>query len=170
MFSSIGWGEIAVLMIAGLVILGPERLPSAISWTMKSVRQVRDYATGATSALKDDLGADFEDLRKPLAELNELRGMSPRSVITKHLLDGDDSIFTGKFDSGQSKIKPVSQPLPTTDENSTVVSLGKGTEASKSAGLEKNTGPGKSPDLSKAGEATEPATSAANSVDRWDAT
>ncbi|WP_207844109.1 Sec-independent protein translocase protein TatB [Williamsia soli] len=170
MFSSIGWGEIAVLMIAGLVILGPERLPNAISWTMKSIRQVRDYATGATSALKDDLGADFEDLRKPLAELNELRGMSPRSVITKHLLDGDDSIFTGKFDSGESKIKPVSQPLPTTDENSTVVSLGKGAGSGKGAGPGNDTGAGTTPEESKASGATEPATSATSSVDRWDAT
>ncbi|PYE12588.1 sec-independent protein translocase protein TatB [Williamsia limnetica] len=181
MFSSVGWGEIAVLMIAGLVILGPERLPSAISWTMKSIRQVRDYATGATSALKDDLGADFEDLRKPLAELNELRGMSPRSVITKHLLDGDDSIFTGKFD-GESKIKPVSQPLPTTDENSTVVSLGKGTGTDEAAGIAANTAPGKTtgpqstPNLSKATDpdttsgSTETAAPAAGSVDRWDAT
>ena len=24
--------------------------------------------------------------------------MTPRAALTKHLLDGDDSIFTGKFD------------------------------------------------------------------------
>lgn len=162
-------------MIAGLVILGPERLPGAISWTMKSVRQVRDYATGATSSLKEDFGADFEDLRKPLAELNELRGMSPRSVITKHLLDGDDSIFTGKFDAGDSKIKPVSQPLPTTDENSAVVPLGKGSAAAPDTTPDLNKSPDlkKAPDLAKVSESkkyTEAATPAANPVDRWDAT
>lgn len=142
-------------MIAGLVILGPERLPGAITWTMKSIRQVRDYATGATSSLKEDLGADFEDLRKPLAELNELRGMSPRSMITKHLLDGDDSIFTGKFDSDKPKIKPVSQPLPTTDENSAVISLDKG-----------DSGTGTSTEKA----ITPPSATTADSVDRWDAT
>ncbi|MBB1032341.1 twin-arginine translocase subunit TatB, partial [Dietzia sp. SLG310A2-38A2] len=25
------------------------------------------------------------------------RGMSPRAMVTKHLLDGDDSLFTGDF-------------------------------------------------------------------------
>jgi sec-independent protein translocase protein TatB len=82
-----------VLLVAALVILGPERLPGAARWTARSVRQVRDYATGATSQLRSELGPEFEDLRKPLADLQELRGMSPRSVVTKHLLNGDDSLF-----------------------------------------------------------------------------
>lgn len=116
MFSSIGWGELLVLLVAGLVILGPERLPGAVQWTMRSLRQVRDYASGATNQLKEDLGPDFEDFRKPLADLNELRGMTPRSLITKHLLDGDDSFFTGDFDGrasdGVTRIKPVSAPMP----------------------------------------------------------
>ncbi|PXW29964.1 UNVERIFIED_CONTAM: sec-independent protein translocase protein TatB [Williamsia faeni] len=154
MFSSVGWGEILILMIAGLVILGPERLPDAVKWTLKSVREVRDYATGATSQLKEDLGADFEDLRKPLADLNELRGMSPRKAITKHLLDGDDSFFTGNFDSG-TKIKPVSQPLPTTDENARVISA---------AAPDKPA----APSLSKT--VTPPPPSGVIDVDRWDAT
>ncbi|MFW0784263.1 Sec-independent protein translocase protein TatB [Gordonia sp. CPCC 206044] len=120
MFSSIGWGEIVILLAAGLIILGPERLPDAVSWTMKSLRQVRDYATGATNQLKDELGPEFDDLRKPLSELNELRGMTPRAVVTRHLLDGDDSIFRMGLDSRDvdrpttptPEIKPVSAPLP----------------------------------------------------------
>ncbi|SNS88600.1 Sec-independent protein translocase protein TatB [Rhodococcoides kyotonense] len=99
MFGNIGWGELVILLVAALVILGPDRLPGAISWVTKSLRQVKDYANGASQQLKDELGTDFEDLRKPLADLNQLRGMTPRAVITKHLLDGDDSIFTGNFDS-----------------------------------------------------------------------
>ncbi|MGA9869907.1 MAG: Sec-independent protein translocase protein TatB [Rhodococcus sp. (in: high G+C Gram-positive bacteria)] len=98
MFGNIGWGELVILLIAALVILGPDRLPGAISWVSKSIRQVKEYANGASQQLKDELGTDFEDLRKPLADLNQLRGMTPRAVITKHLLDGDDSIFTGNFD------------------------------------------------------------------------
>ncbi|WP_238423033.1 Sec-independent protein translocase protein TatB [Gordonia sp. 'Campus'] len=121
MFSSVGWGEIAILVVAALVILGPERLPGAVSWTMQSVRKVRDYATGATNQLKDELGPEFDDLRKPLADLNELRGMTPRSIVTKHLLDGDDSLFrlnesATTVDRNSTpaapKIKPVSAPLP----------------------------------------------------------
>lgn len=107
MFANVGWGEMLVLVVAGLVILGPERLPGAIRWTAGAVRQAREYLTGATSQLRQDLGPEFEDLRAPLSELQKLRGMSPRAALTKHLLDGDDSILTGNFD------KPVSPNGPT---------------------------------------------------------
>ncbi|EME21344.1 Sec-independent protein translocase protein TatB [Rhodococcus triatomae] len=117
MFGNIGWGEFMILLVAALVILGPERLPGAVSWISKSLRQVREYAGGATQQLKDELGPEFDDLRKPLSELNQLRGMTPRAAITKHLLDGDDSIFTGNFDD--KKPRPgttgsASTPKPTT--------------------------------------------------------
>jgi sec-independent protein translocase protein TatB len=113
MFSNVGWGEMLILVIAGLVILGPERLPGAIRWTSGALRQARDYVSGATSQLREDLGPEFEDLRQPLSELNKLRGMTPRAALTKHLLDGDDSIFTGNFDTPKADTeKPVSQPAP----------------------------------------------------------
>ncbi|MCX4096045.1 Sec-independent protein translocase protein TatB [Nocardia sp. alder85J] len=101
---NIGWPEMVILVVAALVILGPERLPGAIRWTAQSLRQVRDYANGATSQLRTELGPEFDELRKPLEELNELRKpleglrrMTPRSMVTKHLLDGDDSLFSGNF-------------------------------------------------------------------------
>jgi sec-independent protein translocase protein TatB len=108
MFANVGWGEMLVLVIAGLVVLGPERLPGAIRWTSGALRQARDYISGATSQLREDLGPEFEDLREPLSELNKLRGMSPRAALTKHLLDGDDSLFTGKFDD---PVTPPARPV-----------------------------------------------------------
>jgi len=97
-FANVGWGEMLLLVVVGLVILGPERLPGAIRWSSNALRQARDYVSGATSQLRDDLGPEFEDLRQPLSELQKLRGLSPRAALTKHLLDGDDSWLTGKFD------------------------------------------------------------------------
>ncbi|AIY47786.1 MULTISPECIES: Sec-independent protein translocase protein TatB [Mycolicibacterium] len=128
MFANIGWGEMLVLVIAGLVILGPERLPGAIRWTSGALRQARDYVSGATSQLRQDLGPEFDDLREPLAELQKLRGMTPRAAITKHLLEGDDSFLTGAFDDpktqqpsvpgdrpvGDTGAKPADKPAGTT--------------------------------------------------------
>ena len=105
MFANVGWGEMLVLVVAGLVILGPERLPGAIRWTTGTLRQAREYLSGATSQLREDLGPEFEDLRQPLSELQKLRGMTPRAALTKHLLDGDDSFLTGNFE------KPVEKPV-----------------------------------------------------------
>ena len=110
MFANVGWGEMLLLVVAGLVILGPERLPGAIRWTSGALRQARDYISGATSQLREDLGPEFEDLREPLGELRKLRGMTPRAALTKHLLDGDDSIFTGKFDDRPTQTPPAQTP------------------------------------------------------------
>lgn len=104
MFSNVGWGEMLLLVIVGLVVLGPERLPEAIRWTSSTIRQARSYLSGATRELREEFGSEFEDLREPFDELQKLRGMSPKTAITKHLLDGDDSYLTGEFD------KPVVKP------------------------------------------------------------
>ncbi|MFZ1174894.1 MAG: Sec-independent protein translocase protein TatB [Mycobacterium sp.] len=111
MFANVGWGEMLVLVVVGLVILGPERLPGAIRWTANALRQARDYLSGVTSQLREDLGPEFDDLRGPLSELQKLRGMTPRAALTKHLLDGDDSLFTGNFDRPVNG-SPVEPPGP----------------------------------------------------------
>lgn len=99
------------------MVLGPEWLPGAIRWASGALRQARDYLSGATSQLREELGPEFEDLRAPISELQKLRGMSPRAAVTKHLLDGDDSWLTGNFDRADDKAdraseKPKSAPGP----------------------------------------------------------
>jgi len=106
MFANVGWGEMLVLVVVGLVILGPERLPGAIRWTATALRQARDYLSGVTSQLREDIGPEFDDLRGPISELQKLRGMTPRAALTKHLLDGDDSFFTGSFDRPVNGVAP----------------------------------------------------------------
>jgi sec-independent protein translocase protein TatB len=123
MFGNVGWGEMLVLVVAGLVILGPERLPGAIRWTTGTLRQVREYLSGATSQLREDLGPEFEDLRQPLSELQKLRGMTPRAALTKHLFDGDDSFLTGNFDQAEKPVSP-GQPQPQLTSESTPAANG----------------------------------------------
>lgn len=108
MFGSLSWEHMLVLVVVGLVVLGPERLPGAIRWTSNALRQARDYLSGVSSQLREDLGPEFDELRVPLSELQKLRGMTPRAALTKHLLDGDDSFLTGSFD------KPLSSASPET--------------------------------------------------------
>jgi sec-independent protein translocase protein TatB len=89
----ISWGEFGILIVAGLFILGPERLPGAAAWLGRTVRQVREYATGAREQLKSELGPEFDELRKPLEDLRGLRNFDPKRAVTKHLLDA-----TGGYD------------------------------------------------------------------------
>lgn len=110
MFANVGWGEMLLLVMVGLVVLGPERLPGAIRWTSGALRQARDYVSGATRELREEFGPEFDDLRAPIGELQKLRGMTPRTALTKHLLDGDDSWLTGDF--AAPPVKPQSAPGP----------------------------------------------------------
>lgn len=89
----IGWADFMVLIVAGLFILGPERLPAAASWLGKTIRQVRQYATGAQEQLKSELGPEFEEIRKPLEDLRGLRNFDPKRAVTRQLLDA-----TGGYD------------------------------------------------------------------------
>lgn len=97
MFTNVGWSELLVLGVIALVVLGPERLPEAARWLASAIRKAKQFASNAQQQLQDDYGTEFEDFREPLKQLNELRGLNPRAMVTKHLLDGDDSLFTGDF-------------------------------------------------------------------------
>jgi sec-independent protein translocase protein TatB len=105
----ISWGEVLVLIVAGLFILGPERLPGAARWLGKTVRQVREYATGARDQLQSELGPEFEELRKPLQDLSKLRNFDPKRVVTQHLLDatgGYDPRDDLRINGGSNGVKP----------------------------------------------------------------
>jgi sec-independent protein translocase protein TatB len=91
-FDSVGWGEILVLVVAGLFILGPERLPSAAAWVGRTIRQVKEYAAGAREQIRNELGPEFDELRKPLEELRDLRNFNPRSAVNK-LFDDDSPLM-----------------------------------------------------------------------------
>lgn len=120
MFESVGWGEILVLIVAGLFILGPERLPEAAAWLGKTIRKVREFASGAQQQLRDEMGPEFDEFRKPLEDLRQLRSFDPRRAITNHLFDGDpDPLGLNGTSGGSSKpngyptvqAKPESAPL-----------------------------------------------------------
>ncbi|MBO0863772.1 MAG: Sec-independent protein translocase subunit TatB [Mycobacterium sp.] len=118
MFANIGWGEMLVLVVVGLVVLGPERLPGAIRWSANALRQMRDYLSGMTTQLREDIGPEFDELREPLSELQKLRGMTPRAALAKHLFDGDDSLFTGRFDRAEEAVpQPSSRSSVTAPES-----------------------------------------------------
>jgi sec-independent protein translocase protein TatB len=112
MFGNLSWEHILVLVVVGLVVLGPERLPGAIRWTSGALRQAREYLSGMTTQLREDMGPEFDDLRGHLGELQKLRGMTPRAALTKHLLDGDDSFFTGNFDKPTNGAPAPTSPPP----------------------------------------------------------
>jgi sec-independent protein translocase protein TatB len=110
-FESVGWGEILVLIVAGLFILGPERLPSAAAWLARAIRQVKDYASGAREQLRGELGPEFDELRKPLEELRGLRSFNPRTAVRRTLFDDSSPAQPTNGYAPVPPAAPAPQPL-----------------------------------------------------------
>jgi sec-independent protein translocase protein TatB len=100
-FDSIGWAEILVLGIAGLFILGPERLPTAAAWLGRNLRKAREFASGARDQLRSEMGPEFEELRKPLQDLQQLRHFDPKRAVARHLFDDENGLGNGNYSNGK---------------------------------------------------------------------
>jgi sec-independent protein translocase protein TatB len=74
-FENLGGLEILALILLALFIIGPDRLPKAISDTMGFLRKVRGMARNATSDLSRELGTNIE-----------LEDLHPKTFLRKHLL------------------------------------------------------------------------------------
>nr|BFE63552.1 hypothetical protein GCM10020063_080780 [Dactylosporangium thailandense] len=73
-----GW-EFLVIILVGVFIFGPDRLPKAISDGVKMLRQVRQMARNATGDLSKELGTDIQ-----------LEDLHPKTFLRKHLLSEED--------------------------------------------------------------------------------
>ncbi len=82
MFENLGWGELVVLLVLGLFVFGPERLPGLAAEAGKSLRKVRLYVKGMTDDLKSELGPELGDV--------DLASLHPRTFVQKHLFSDDD--------------------------------------------------------------------------------
>lgn len=85
----IGPMELVVLIVVGLIVIGPDKLPSLAKDAARLVRALRDVATGAQSSLRKelgDLGPEFGDFN-----LQELRNLNPRTALTRMIFDDPDA-------------------------------------------------------------------------------
>lgn len=100
----LSWGQVAVIVLVGVFLLGPERIPTAVQWVMGSLKKVRTLAAGAQEQLRGEIGPELDELRrqvadlqslKELQELKELRNLHPRKLIGQTLLGGEDLSLKG---------------------------------------------------------------------------
>ena len=81
MLGGLGWPEAFVLLLLGLFVFGPERLPGIAADAGRTLRKVRTYLKGMSEDLKAELGPEVADL--------DLRSLHPREFVRKHLLEDD---------------------------------------------------------------------------------
>jgi sec-independent protein translocase protein TatB len=76
-------------LVAGLFIIGPERLPAAMKWLGSALARGRGMVASASDQITSEMRPEFEELRKPLQDLYALRTLDPRAAVTKFLLEDE---------------------------------------------------------------------------------
>lgn len=99
MFNGLGWEELLVLLVLGLLIFGPDRLPKAAQDLGRLMRQLRQMASGAANDLKAELGPELADV--------DFRSLNPRQFV-------QDAIFG---DDEPTHSKPITRAAVTLEAN-----------------------------------------------------
>ncbi len=87
MLFDINGGEFVVLALLAALLLGPDRLPELARGAARLVRRGRDFATGASAQMKDEIGVDLDgvDWRR-----YDPRQYHPRRIVQNALSDAFD--------------------------------------------------------------------------------
>lgn len=80
---NVGGGELVLLILAALIILGPSRLPHYAAKLAQGVRTLRDLADGAKAQIKTEMGPAFEDV--DWRQLDP-RQYDPRRIVREALV------------------------------------------------------------------------------------
>jgi sec-independent protein translocase protein TatB len=70
----IGFGEVLLLLAAGLIVVGPDRLPQFAAQAARVLRQLRGQINDAKSSITDAVSIDAETLQ-------DLRDLDPRRLL-----------------------------------------------------------------------------------------
>ncbi|WP_353651480.1 hypothetical protein ABLG96_12035 [Nakamurella sp. A5-74] len=98
------WTQIIMIVVIGVFLLGPERIPTAVQWVTGSLKKMRGMAQGAQQQLTSELGPEIAEMRRQIAELQglkelqslkELKDLNPRAMITKTIFGTDEAKTAG---------------------------------------------------------------------------
>ncbi len=78
--------EFLLLLIIGLLVIGPSRLPEYTQKLANIVKEVRRMASGAREQIKDEVGIDIDDVDW---KKYDPRQYDPRRIIKEALLEDD---------------------------------------------------------------------------------
>ena len=78
--------EFFLLLIIGILVIGPQRLPEYTQKLANLVKEVRRMASGAREQIKEEVGIDIEDVDW---KKYDPRQYDPRRIIKEALLEDD---------------------------------------------------------------------------------
>ena len=122
MFDINGW-EFVILVVAALLVIGPDRMPEYSAKLAKLVRQLRGMADTAKVQLREQMGPDFDDVDW---KSYDPRQYDPRRIVREALMDDGsrDGESSPSGDVEPHAMKPTSsfagydpeKPTPYDDE------------------------------------------------------
>lgn len=104
----IGFSELVLVFIVGLVVLGPQRLPVAIRTVMGWVRTIRGLAANVQNELAQEL--KLQELKESIkkAEALNLGALSPELNKTVEELKQSAQKMQSELNSAQNEIRKLS--------------------------------------------------------------
>ena len=91
----IGMGEFLGLVVLGLFLVGPDKLPNAAREFARFLHKVRTFTSYASRELKENLGPGFEDL--------DVTDLTPKNLAKKVIGTAMDDI--------KGEVKPVASEI-----------------------------------------------------------
>lgn len=85
--ANLNGGELLLLLILAVIILGPSKLPEYAASLARAVRNLRDMAEGAKSQIKEEMGPAFDDV--DWQQLDP-RQYDPRRIVREALATPSD--------------------------------------------------------------------------------
>ncbi len=103
-------GELLIIAVIALLVIGPERLPGYAQQLARLVREMRKMATGARDQVRAELGPEFDDVDwKKL----DPRQYDPRRIVREALQDAwDDPDEVDAAKPGSARSEAAEEGVP----------------------------------------------------------
>lgn len=107
----IGFWELIVIGIIGLVVLGPERLPTAIRSVRSWIHKVKTFSNNVQTEIKEELRVHelHENLKK--AEQMDMKNLSPELANSVQSLKEAADMVNRPFDTTHNELEQVHEKL-----------------------------------------------------------
>jgi sec-independent protein translocase protein TatB len=99
--------EFLLLLIIGLLVIGPSRLPEYTQKLANVVKEVRRMASGAREQIKEEVGIDIDDVDW---KKYDPRQYDPRRIIREALLEDDTKPVSAGAPAAVSAVAGAAAP------------------------------------------------------------
>lgn len=97
-------GEILLLTLIAIIVLGPQRMPEYAAKLARGIRQLRVMAEGAKGQLKEQLGPEYDDIDW---RQYDPRQYDPRRIVREALIEPLEEATAGVKDLGKPPVAGV---------------------------------------------------------------